>query len=88
MTEQLYRQWKLFFSEVAGYEAAEGKLEHKKELNALAKGIGVEPAELGRRTSILFRFAHILFLGDLLRGVLTMPHAQGPVLLPLTETGG
>jgi hypothetical protein len=46
LTERLYGQWKLFFSEVAGYQAAEGNLEHKQELNTLAKASGIEPAEL------------------------------------------
>jgi len=43
LTGRLYAQWQLFFSEVAGYEAAGGKLQHKKELRAFVRGMGLKP---------------------------------------------
>ncbi len=43
LTARLYEQWHLFFGETAGYEAAAGQLQHKTELRALLKGMGLKP---------------------------------------------
>lgn len=40
---RLFAQWKLFFGEVAGYEAASGQLAHRQELAAFARGMGLAP---------------------------------------------
>jgi hypothetical protein len=43
LTARLYAQWRLFFGEVAGYEAAGGQLAHRQELRAFARGMGLQP---------------------------------------------
>jgi len=43
LTARLYAQWQHFFGEVAGYEAAGGKLRHRRELRAFARGMGLRP---------------------------------------------
>lgn len=46
LTAKLYAQWRLFFGETAGYDAAAGELKHKKELVAFARGMGLKQANL------------------------------------------
>ena len=41
---RLFAQWKLFFGQVAGYEAAGGQLAHRQEMHAFARGMGLDPA--------------------------------------------
>lgn len=41
---KLYEQWRLFFGETAGYDAAAGKLKHKKELTNFMRGMGLRSA--------------------------------------------
>jgi len=43
LTAKLFAQWQLFFSEVAGYEAASGRLKHKKQLQSFMRGMGLNP---------------------------------------------
>ena len=43
LTAHLYEQWRLFFGEVAGYEAAGGKVRHRRELRGFAQGMGLRP---------------------------------------------
>jgi len=43
LTARLYAQWQHFFGEVAGYDAAGGKIRHQKELRAFARGMGLRP---------------------------------------------
>jgi len=43
LTARLYAQWQHFFGEVAGYDAAGGKVRHQKELRAFARGMGLRP---------------------------------------------
>lgn len=43
LTARLFEQWKLFFGETAGYEAAAGELQHKTELRAFLRGMGLKP---------------------------------------------
>lgn len=39
----LFEQWKLFFSEVSGYEEATARLRDKRELRQFARGMGLRP---------------------------------------------
>ncbi len=50
LTAHLFEQWKLFFGETAGADAAAGELKHKKELRAFARGMGLrgEPVDMPR----------------------------------------
>jgi len=41
---RLFAQWKLFFGQVAGYEAAGGQLAHRQEMHAFTRGMGLDPA--------------------------------------------
>ncbi len=41
LTARLFAQWRLFFGETAGASAAAGELQHKKELRAFARGMGL-----------------------------------------------
>jgi len=45
LTAALFAQWKLFFSEVSGYEEASTRLKDKKELRQFAMGMGLVPEE-------------------------------------------
>ncbi len=38
---RLFEQWRLFFGEVAGYEAAAGRIRHRKQLLAFAHSMGL-----------------------------------------------
>ena len=39
----LFQQWRLFFSEVSGYQEATARLRDKKELREFARGMGLQP---------------------------------------------
>lgn len=39
----LFQQWRLFFSEVSGYEETTARLRDKKELREFAQGMGLQP---------------------------------------------
>jgi len=41
LTARLFEQWRLFFGEVAGYEAAGGKIRSEEELRKFARGMGL-----------------------------------------------
>lgn len=46
LTARLYAQWQIFFGEVAGYEAAGGRIHHQRELRAFARGMGLRPNQV------------------------------------------
>lgn len=46
LTDRLFQQWKMFFSQVAGYDAASGRIEHQQELRAFARGMGLRPDQV------------------------------------------
>lgn len=50
LVDALFRQWKVFFSEVTEYEEVAPKLQKKKELAAFAAAMGLDPktVDLGR----------------------------------------
>jgi len=43
MTDAMYRQWGVFFSEVSGYSEADSPLAGKPELQSFATGMGLDP---------------------------------------------
>jgi len=45
LTARLFEQWRLFFGETAGAEAAAGKVAHQSELRAFFKGMGLKPED-------------------------------------------
>ncbi len=46
LTQRLFTQWQRFFGETAGFEAAEGKVRHRRELHDFAAGMGLHAAEV------------------------------------------
>jgi SAM-dependent methyltransferase len=46
LTARLFEQWKLFFGETAGADAATGELQHKSELRAFARGMGLRSSHV------------------------------------------
>lgn len=46
LTARLFAQWKIFFGETAGADAAAGELKHKKELRSFARGMGLRGIQI------------------------------------------
>ncbi len=46
LTARLYEQWRLFFGEVSGYEASEGKLLQDNEMRRFIRGSGLRPEDI------------------------------------------
>ncbi len=89
LAERLYAQWRLFFSEVAGFEAAGGQLRHKKELNALAKGVGVKAGELDAPRFFFALHSYFSFLVKLIARLALESVAGGAFgAAPLSKLAG
>ncbi len=85
LTGKLYEQWKLFFSEVAGFEAAGGQLKHKKELRSFAKGMGLKPDAVDAPRFFFAIQTYFSFLVKNIARLVLQAHAGGSLgTTPLT----
>ncbi|MBC7264407.1 MAG: N-6 DNA methylase, partial [Chloroflexi bacterium] len=81
----LYAQWRLFFGEVAGYEAAEGKLKHKGELHEFARGMGLKPGQVDAPRLFFAIHTYFSFLVKNIARLVLQAHAGGALgTTPLT----
>ncbi len=85
LTSRLFAQWRLFFSEVAGYEAAAGELQHKTELRAFAKGMGLKPDAIDPPRLFFAIHTYFSFLVKNIARLVLQAHAGGNLgAMPLT----
>jgi hypothetical protein len=85
LPSRLYSQWKLFFGEVAGYEALEGKLKHKGELQQFAQGMGLKPDETDAPRLFFAIHTYFSFLVKSIARLVLQAHAGGALgATPLT----
>lgn len=85
LTARLFAQWRLFFSEVAGYEAAAGELQHKTELRAFAKGMGLKPDDIDPPRLFFAIHTYFSFLVKNIARLVLQAHAGGNLgAMPLT----
>ena len=89
LTARLFEQWKLFFGETAGADAAAGKIAHRSELRAFLKGMGLEPenADLPRFFFALQTYFAFI-VKNIARLVLQAYAAGGLDTMPLTTVAG
>ncbi len=89
LTACLFTQWRLFFGQTAGYEAAAGQLQHRSELRAFLQGMGLSPetADLPR-----FFFAlqtYFAFIVKTIARLVLQAYAGGALgATPLTTVAG
>jgi SAM-dependent methyltransferase len=89
LTARLFEQWRLFFGETAGAEAAAGKVAHRSELRAFFKGmrLKLEDADMPR-----FFFAlqtYFAFLVKNIARLVLQAYAAGSLgATPLTTVAG
>lgn len=85
LASRLFAQWRLFFSEVAGYEAAAGELQHKTELRAFAKGMGLKPDAIDPPRLFFAIHTYFSFLVKNIARLVLQAHAGGSLgAMPLT----
>jgi SAM-dependent methyltransferase len=89
LTARLFEQWKLFFGETVGAEAAAGKLAHRSELRAFLKGMRLKPenADLPRFFFALQTYFAFI-VKNIARLVLQAYAAGGLGAMPLTMVAG
>lgn len=89
LTACLFAQWRLFFGQTAGYEAAAGQLQHRSELRAFLGDMGLSPetADLPR-----FFFAlqtYFAFIVKTIARLVLQAYAGGALgAAPLTTVAG
>ncbi len=85
LTARLFEQWRLFFGETAGAEAAAGKLKHKRELRAFVRGMGLRADDVDMPRLLFALQTHFSFLvKNIARLVLQAYAAGGLGTTPLT----
>jgi hypothetical protein len=85
LTARLFQQWKLFFGETAGADAAAGELKHKKELRAFARGMGLGSAEVDMPRFLFALHTYFSFLVKNIARLVLQAYASGSLgTTPLT----
>lgn len=85
LTDRLFEQWKLFFGETAGADAAAGELKHKKELRAFARGMGLGGAEVEMARFLFALHTYFSFLVKNIARLVLQAYASGTLgTTPLT----
>ena len=77
LTAHLYAQWRLFFGETAGYDAAVGKLRHGRELRAFAQGMGLSPDDVDAPRLFFALHTYFSFLVKNIARLVLQAHAGG-----------
>ena len=82
---KLFQQWRLFFSEVSGYEEASARLRDKKELRAFARGMGLNPEAVDPSRLFFVIHTYFSFLVKAIARLVLEQHAGGKLgTTPLT----
>ncbi len=85
LTARLFEQWKLFFGETAGADAAEGQLKHKKALRAFARGMGLRGAQVDMPRFLFALHTYFSFLVKNIARLVLQAYAGGGLgATPLT----
>ncbi len=85
LTARLFEQWRLFFGEVAGYEAAGGKIRSEKELRKFARGMGLHPETVDAPRFFFAVHTYFSFLVKNIARLVLEAHAGGRLgATPLT----
>ena len=81
----MFEQWKLFFGETAGAETAAGKLKHKKELRAFARGMGLHDEKMDMPHFLFALHTYFSFLVKNIARLVLQAYAGGGLgTTPLT----
>ncbi|HEY79633.1 MAG TPA: N-6 DNA methylase, partial [Caldilineae bacterium] len=85
LTARLFEQWKLFFGETAGADAAAGELKHKKELRAFARGMGLRGGQVDMPRFLFALHTYFSFLVKNIARLVLQAYAGGGLgTTPLT----
>ncbi len=85
LTARLFEQWKLFFGETAGADAAAGALKHKKELHAFARGMGLRGPQVDMPRLLFALHTYFSFLVKNIARLVLQAYAGGGLgTTPLT----
>lgn len=85
LTSRLFAQWRLFFGETAGVEAAAGELKHKKELRAFARGMGLKSEQVDMPRFFFALHTYFSFLVENIARLVLQAYAGGALgATPLT----
>ncbi|GAB4533386.1 MAG: N-6 DNA methylase [Anaerolineales bacterium] len=85
LTARLFAQWKLFFGETAGADAAAGELKHKKELRAFARGMGLKGQQVDMPRFLFALHTYFSFLVKNIARLVLQAYAGGGLgTTPLT----
>lgn len=86
LTARLFEQWKIFFGEAAGANAAGGELRHKKELLAFASGMGLGNQLVDMPRFLFALHTYFSFLVKNIARLVLLTHAGGGFgATPLTK---
>ena len=77
LTAHLFEQWKLFFGETAGADAAAGELKHKKELRAFARGMGLRGGQVDMPRFLFALHTYFSFLVKNIARLVLQAYAGG-----------
>ncbi len=85
LTAHLFEQWRLFFGETAGADAAAGELKHKKELRAFARGMGLRGGQVDMPRFLFALHTYFSFLVKNIARLVLQAYAGGSLgTTPLT----
>lgn len=85
LTARLFAQWKIFFGETAGADAAAGELKHKKELRAFARGMGLRGSRIDMPRFLFALHTYFSFLVKNIARLVLQAYAGGGLgTTPLT----
>lgn len=85
LTSRLFAQWRLFFGETAGVEAAAGELKHKKELRDFARGMGLKSEQVDMPRFFFALHTYFSFLVENIARLVLQAYAGGALgATPLT----
>ena len=86
LTARLFEQWRIFFGEAAGANAAAGELQHKKELLAFARGMGLRRQHVDMPRFLFALHTYFSFLVKNIARLVLLTHAGGGFgATPLTK---
>ncbi len=86
LTARLFEQWRLFFGEVAGYEAAGGKIRAEKELRKFIRGMGLRPETVDPPRFFFAIHTYFSFLVKNIARLVLEAHAGGRLGTTLLTT--